>query len=318
MANFSLCVIGNKNIGGINCDTSRGVLRQPFIFNDSFAAEDVSTPADFLAALVAGSKKGKNEIGKVFPLPTVEEITDKSDANKEGTLALGFKQILFEGRPAYEAKFFAGMVQLKSLRSFNGKTIGILEYDANKNMWGTVANNTFKGFRAKIFFSGGKIATGQNVEEGIVTVTISILDVNEYFDNAYMIPIEGNITEVEGLVDIELYQISQAANVFQIGARLQTSQFGQYLNIYDNFDDDLAVGALWEAFTGVGYGTALEIDSVAKNAATKGWTVTFDETAFNALPAGAKIKLMGVSPTDLDAADVTGVELSPVILTKAA
>lgn len=315
---FSLCVIGNKNVGGIKCDVSRGVLRQPFIFNDSFDAGQAGTPEAFLASLVAGSKKGKNEIGKVFPLPTVEEITDKSDANKEGTLGLGFKQILFEGRPAYEAKFFAGMLQLKSLRSFNNKTIGILEYDANGNMWGTVANGTFRGFKAKVFVSGGKIATGQNVEEGVVTVTISILDVNEYFDNAVMIPITGNITEVEGLVDVDMYVISQAANVFQVGINLQTSQYGQQINIYDNFADELADEGLFVAATGDGFNNALAITSVEKNDALDGWTFTFDDTAFTALAAGTKIKLSAVSPTDLDAADATGIEINPIILTKTA
>lgn len=314
---FSLCTIGNKNVGGIKCDVSRGVLRQPFIFNDTMDANDALDSDTFLAALVARSILGKNEVGKIFPLPVVEEITDKSEANKEGSLALGFKTTLFEGRPAYEAVFFAGSVQLKSLRSYNGKTVGILEYDANKKMWGTVSGGLYKGFAAKIFFSGGKIATGQNVEEDVVRVTISILDVNEYLDNAYMMPIDGNITDVEGLVDIDAYEFAaHTTNVYKVGFRLGTSQFNKYLNMYDSFTDELASGALFAAYTGATFTTPLTITSVTKDTVNKVYNFTFDSTMHTALAPNAKIKIVPVGPTALAAADITGIEIDSLIVVK--
>jgi hypothetical protein len=317
MSSFSLCTTGNKNVGGIKCDVSRGVLRQPFIFNDEFDAADVADSDTFLNKLVENAGLGKNTSGKVFPLPTVEEITDKSEANKEGSLALGFKQVLFEGRPAWEAKFFAGNVQMKSLRKFNNKTVGVLEYDANGNMWGTVSSGKFKGFAAKVFFAGGKLATGNAVEEGIVTITVSILDVNEYFDNAYFMPIEGNITDVEGLVDVEMYEFAaHVSNAYKIGIRLATSQVNKYLNMYDNYGDELADGALFLAYTGADFLTPLTITSVAKDTTNKVFTFTFDSTMHTALAANAKIKIVAVAPPDLADADITGIEIDSVIVVK--
>jgi hypothetical protein len=317
---FSLCTLSNKNVGGIKCDVARGVLRQLFIFNDDLTAENVDTPATMLTSLITGSRLGKNETGKVFPLPSVEEIADKSEANKEGTLALGYKQILFEGRPAYEVKFFAGTVQMKSLRRWNNKTVGILEFDANSNIWGTVAGGKFKGFQAKIFFAGGKAATGQAVEEGVVTMIVSFLSNSEYFDNNYMMPIEGNITDVEGLVDVQSYIFSGTTNVRKIGFRLPTTQVNKYLNMFDSFEDELADDALFEAFS-IGAGgvlTALPITSVAKDTLNQVYNFTFDSTAYNALAVGTKILVKALSPTVLRANDITGIEIDDLQFLKAA
>lgn len=316
---FNLCTVSNRNTGGIKCDVSRGVLSKPFIFNDDYEVGDVNTPQTFLAALIASSILGKNESGKVFPMPNVEEITNKAEANKEGTLALGFKQILFEGRPAYEIKFFAGNVQLKALRAYNNKTVGLLEYDRNKNMWGTVSGTKFKGFSAKVFFTGGDLATGQNVEEGVVTMTISILDVNEYRDNNYYMPIEGNITDIKGLVDVEGYVFSQATNVVKIGYRLQTSQLGKYINMFDNFEDELADAGLYLAYSvgADGVLTPLAITSVVKDAVNHVYTFTLNATAYGLLAPGTPIKIFAVNPATLEANDITDVELDPVILAAA-
>lgn len=318
---YSLCGSSVDNLGQQKCDKAKGVLRKPYIFNGSIDEADYATNDGFLARMIANSLLTKTDPNKVFPMQEVQDLADTSEANKEGSLNLGFKATLLEGKPAYTAKFFAGSDLLKRLRTFNNQIVRIIELDANGVFWGTKVGNKFKGFQAKIFVTGGRIATGQNVEEGVVTVTISILSVSEYIDNAYWIetPAGGNVEDIIALLDVNLKYISNAANVFKIGMYIPGSNaIGDY-NIFDAVGAAIAaMAADFSAGTGANYGTNLAITSIVVDNTLKCLTVTFDSTAYTALANGTKIKLNPPTPAELDDADVTETELLPVILTKAA
>jgi hypothetical protein len=149
-------------------------------------------------------------------------------------------------------------------------------------------------------------------------MSISFLDTSEYYDNAVYLDVSGvNMTNVEGLIDATLYEAaSHSTNVYKIGVKIPTSQAGVSINLYDEYADELAVTALWAAYTGATYSTSLTITSVAKDAALKAWTVTFDSTAYTALASGTKIKLNLVSPALLDVGDVPGVEGVAIVVIK--
>ncbi len=312
---YSLCGKSVANTGEQACDKSKGVAKKFFIFNGSIDPADYVSESAFLAKLVANSKLSKDSANKVFVINEIQDFTDASEANKEGSLNQGYKTVLLEGKPAYKGKIFAGADLLKRLRTFNNQTVRIIEYDSNGVFWATKVGTAVKGFSAKLFFTGGKLATGQNVEEGIADVSISFLSTSEYIDNAGWMETTGNVEDITPLLDVNLTYISKSSNVFKIGLSIQGSSL---IGAYNPFDE---VGALiapltFTAGTGVNYGTTLPITSVAVDNTLKALTVTFDNTAYTALASGAKIKLSGPIPSVLDAADVTETELIPVILTK--
>lgn len=312
---YSLCGKSVANTGELACDKSRGVLKKLFIFNGSIAAADYADEATFTQKLIANSKLSKNDSNKLFTLNEAQDLADASEANKEGSLNLGFKTVLLEGKPGYTMKIFAGGDLLKRLRSFNNQTVRILELDANGIVWGTKSGTSFRGFLAKIFVTGNKIATGQNVEEGVVTVSVSILSTSEYFDNNYWIETVGNIDDIRALNDVSLVYKSNASNVFKIGLQIIGSDLMGGYNIWDDYGS--AISALtFSAFTGADFASSLAVTSVAADTALEALTVTFDSTAYNALSSGDKIKLVGPTPAVLDAADVLDTEIIPVILTK--
>lgn len=314
---LSLCDSVVANTGELACDKSRGVIKKLMIFNGAIGSSDYTDAETFLARLVANSKLSKTDSNKLFVLNEAQDVADASEANKEGSLNLGFKTVLVEGKPAYKIKFFAGGDLLKRLRSFNNQTVRVLEYDANGVVWGTKSGTDFKGFQAKLFFVGNKIATGQNVEEGVVEVTVSILSTSEYFDNCYWMETSGNFEDVVALQDVQLTYISKSSNVFKIGAYINGSNLAEVYNIHDDYGAILAtLDANFSAGTGTNYGTGLTITSVAADDSLKCLTVTFDNTAYSALSSGTKIKLSGPTPAQLDGADATGIEILPVILTK--
>ncbi len=312
---YSLCGTSVDNTGEQACDKAKGVLSRLAIFNGLIAAADYVDQDTFFAKLVTNSKLSKSATNKFFPLPEIQEIARTSEANKEGTLNLGYKTVLLEGRPAYTVKFFGGADLLKRLKTFDNQTIRLIEYDANGVFWGTKTGTDFIGYQAKIFFKGGEMATGQNVEEGLIEATVSFLSAVEYFKNSYWMESTGNYSDITPLLDVNLTYISNATNVFKIGMTIPGSNaIGPY-NIFD--EHGAAIAALtFTAGSGTNYGTSLPITSIAVDNTLKCLTVTFDSTAYTALSPGVKFRLNPPTPAVLDAADVTETELLSVILTE--
>lgn len=310
---YSLCGKSVANTGELACDKSRGVLQNILIFNGSIDSADYADEATFTAKLSALSKLSKDDSNKLFLLNEVQNLEDSSEANKEGSLNLGFKAILAEGKPGYKIKIFAGGDLLKRLRKFNNQTVRVLEYDKNGVVWGTKSGSLFKGFQAKLFFVGNKIATGQNVEEGVVEITVSILSTTEYFDNNYWAETSG--LQMSSLMDVTMIQKSNVDNVYKIGLQIEGSNLEGAYDIWADYGSAIS-GTTFTAKTGVDFSTDLPVTSVAADSATGAMTVTFDTTAYTALAAGAKIKLVPPTPTVLDAADVPDTEIIPLIITK--
>lgn len=312
---LSLCASSVDNLGELACDKSRGVLKKIFIFNGEVAVADYTDEAELFAKLVANSKLSKSDSDKVFVVNEAQEITDSSESNTEASLGLGFKAIIREGRPSYTVKIFAGADLQKRLRTFNNQTVRILEWDANSTLWGTKSGTNFKGFQAKLFFTGNKLASGQNVEEGICTFTISILSTSEYFDNPYWADLsDHNIEDIVPLTDVTLAYVSAVSNVHQISMKIAGSNLIEDYDIYDDYMD--AIDALtFTALSGAGVpATPLAITSIAKNATLSTLAVTYDSSAYAS--ATGNIKLVPPTPATLDAADITGIELLSVTYAK--
>jgi hypothetical protein len=309
---LSLCSSSVNNTGELLCDKSRGILKKLLIFNGSIAAADYADADTFFDKLVTNSKLSKSAGNKIFVINEAQDVADASEANKEGSLGLGFKAVLLEGKPAYKVKFFAGGDLLKRLRTFNNQTIRVLEYDADGVVWGTKSGTSFKGFQAKLFFKGNNIATGQNVEQGVVEVYISILSTSEYFDNAYWMETSGNIEDIVGLMDVTLAKVSNSSNVYKYSMKIAGSNLLEDYNIYDDYA--VLIAALtFTAKSGSGVPSAsLAITSVGVDATLKLLVVTYDSTAHTAITTGHNIMLIPPTIATLDAADVTGVELLSV------
>lgn len=307
---LSLCASSVANTGGISCDKSRGVLKKIFIFNGSISSGDYATEAALFAKLVANSKLSKSDSNKVFPINEAQEVTDSSEANTEGTLGLGFKQVIREGRPAYQVKIFAAADELKRLRTWNNQTVRILEWDANGTLWGTKSGSSFRGFQAKLFFTGNKLATGQNVEEGVTTFTLSILNTTEYYDNPYWAAMSShNVEDIKSLIDVPLSFISNSTNVHKIGMKIPGSNLIEEYNIFDDYGAAIAaLSANFSALSGAGTPTTeLDITSIAVDNSLKCLTVTYDSDDYTA--ATGNIRLVPPTPAQCDAGDVTGIEL---------
>lgn len=308
---LSLCASSVDNTGELACDKSRGILKKLFIFNGLIGSASYADVDTFFAKLVTNSKLSKSDSDKLFVINEAQEIADASEANKEGSLNLGFKTTLLEGRPAYKVKLFAGADLLKRLRTFNNQTVRVLEYDANGVVWGTKSGTNFKGFQAKLFFAGNKLATGQNVEEGVIEMTISILSTSEYFDNAYWMETgDNNIEDVVPLIDAQLEYVSHVSNVLKYSVKINGANLMENYDVLEDYGTEIAaLAASFSALSGAGTpATALAITSMAISGGLL--AVTYDNTAYGT--ATGNIKLTPPTPAQLDAGDVVGIEILSV------
>lgn len=313
---ISLCASSVANVGPIQCDVGPGIAKKIFIWNNSEDIVNV-TGALFQPYFETASKLPKAAANKLFAFPEHEDVVDASEANVEGTLNQGLKMIIREGKPVYTLKVLAGQSLVRLLRKFNNQNVRVLMLDSNNRIWGVKQGTKFIGAQANLFVSGLKFATGQNIEERVVTITLSYLSASEVNDDAAFGEVD-NSSGIIGLIDVDLTQTAaNAANVWHIGAEIPTAEIGQSIFVADTYGTELADALLWEAFTGIPvYGTPLAIDSVTYEPANKGWVVTFDAVDYAALAALTKIKVQWVTPALLEAADVDGLESNFIIITK--
>jgi len=316
----SLCGAIGANTGELLCDVARGITRRISVGGFSIDAADYASAALLETKLSTASQLPKANSGKLFLFPIIEDIVDSSEANREGTLNQGFKTILLEGKPAYTFKMFAGNSLVKALRKFNNQTVRVFEHDANGRMWGTLSGTSVIGCRAKLFVGGAKAATAQNVEEGVVTMVLSILDTYEYFDNAAFVDLSAvNQNNIKALLDVTITEYAaHAAEVFKVKATIKTSQVGVPYDLYEEYQDLLADPAAWTVKSGATYGTTNTIDSVAKNVANKGWDITIDPTEYAAIGADPanKVSIELKAPSVLAGLGISGFEGIPLLTVK--
>jgi len=310
---LSLCSSSVANTGELACDKSRGVLKKLFIFNGSIGSSDYASETTLFNKLVANSKLSKSDSNKLFVINEAQDIADASEANTEGTLGLGFKAVLREGKPAYTIKIFGGGDLLKRLRTYNNQTVRFFEWDANGTIWGTKSGSNFIGFQGKLFFTGNKLATGQNVEEGVVTITLSVLSTSEYFDNPYWASLaSNNIEDIKALIDVPLAFVSNVTNVHKISMKIADSNLVSDYSVGPDYGTEIA--ALSANFSATIGGAALTITSITYDSALEALTVTYDSTGYSG--GSGTIVLTPPTPTQLDGGNVVGVELLPVSYTK--
>lgn len=321
----NLCSTVGGNTGGVDCGDKRATPRKIAAGGKEFSSSDYADATTLQAAFLAACKLNTGDANKLFPFPEINEVEILTEADTEGNLALGPKKRLRKGRPGYRYSVEISHQQYQKLLAFDGKTVSVFTFDENSNMWGYRANaaaytpntNNFKGERAYITVSGNGFSDGNNANAGVATITIAYLSVEDFEKRGTYASLPDLASgDLVGLKDVLLSEPSaHVSNVYKIKMTIPLPKLASDLNIYDDFG--VAIAALtFTAFTGATYSTSLAITSVAVDATNKCLTITFDSTAFTALSAATKIKLVPPTATVLDAASVTGIELAPIIVTK--
>lgn len=305
----NFCANRAGNTGAPKCDPRRGIPVFPILGDREI------TPAEadaFQAVYEAAVKAATGDDDKLYPFPLIQNVDDQTEAPTEGSLGLGFTEVLREGHVKYQFRVVIGQCLYKALRKFNGYTGHCFIYDNLKQLWGyEKANGNLSGYKVASFFVTGN-GFGNGSDPVSATVTIVLESPEEFHDYAAFIPIDFNIGDIKGLQDAELFEAAaHVTNVYKIGIKTACDE----TNLYDAYSALIASAAVWNLVR-LDTGATVSITSVAVDATLKAWTVTADNTAYTALPAGTKLQFKLDDPADLDSADITGIESIALVVTK--
>lgn len=312
---LSLCGSIGANTGQIDCDPTRGNPARIMPGGATFSSSDYADQTTMDAAIVSKLKLPTGNSQKLYPFPVIQGTTDQTEAAKYGNLGYGLKVKLLRSKNGYEFEVLAGTALEKKLIAFDGQVIPLLILDDKSQIAGIKdSNGNFKGANYLIGVEPAGYGDAQNAKS--TKITISIVDSQDFTENAYFYTTALPSSSIVGLKDVILSEPqAHSTNVYKIKMKIPTAKLNGDLDIWDDYGS-LIAALTFTAGTGTNYGTSLTITSVAADNTLKALTVTFDSTAFTALSSGAKIKLIPPTPAVLDAANVTGVELFPIILTK--
>lgn len=314
---ISLCGSVGKNTGKMKCDTRRGVPRVAIIGGGTYDASQYATSIAFKQALLDSINLATGDGEKMYPFPEVQNVANNTEANTTAATGLGFQFVLREGKPGYTFGVLIGSNLEKSLRAFNGEIVPVMIFDNKGNVWGKLdSEDNFVGVDALIFTTGKPYSDGNSVDAEYTLVSISFTSAQDFFDFAAYVPTDFNVSNLDGLLDVNLTYLSNSTNAYKIQGIIPNTDLSNQQYIEKKYGTELASSTLWEAFTGVTFATPLTLTGVTDDTANKAHTVTFDSTLYAALASGAKILLRLKSPTVLKAADVVGIEGVSVILTK--
>jgi len=312
---LSLCGSIGDNTGIIDCDLVRGNPVKIAPGGATFDSDDYADQTTMDAAILSKLILPNGNSQKLFPFPVIQGNTDQTEAAKYGNLGYGLKVKLLRSKPGYEFDVLAGSALEKKMIAWDGQIVPLYILD-DKSQWAGVkdSNGIFRGANYLIGVEPRGYGDAQNPKT--TKITISIVDTAEFTESAYFHVTALSSSDIVGLKDVVLSEPqAHASNVYKVKMKIPTSKLNGDLDIWDDYGT--AIAALtFTAGTGTNYGTSLTITSVAADNTLKALTVTFDSTAFTALSSGAKIKLTPPTPAVLDAADVTGIELGSIILTK--
>lgn len=315
---ISLCSQTGANTGGIDCDVTRGIPQVIIAGSKQFASSDYVDSDTFEAAFTAAIKQAAGTATKLFPFPVIQGNTAKTEAAKYATLGYGTQIKLLRSKPGYEFDVLAGSSLEKKLIAFDGKQVPLFILDDQSNIWGVQdADGKFSGATYMVGVEPREFGDAQNAKT--TKITISLVDSRDFIEYAAFMNTSFAASDLKGLNDVKLVEpAAHASNVHYIKTYVPTTQLGNGLDITEDLGANLASTSLWTAKTGTGYTVTLSITSITYDSTNKRLVFTFDSTAYTALATDATIKLIPDAVPDLDAADVTGVEIAFVILKKTA
>jgi hypothetical protein len=320
MANLSVCGTDGANTGLVLCAPSPGKAMQLAIFAGALLPVDYATDLAVKNKLVGYSKLSKKDSSKLFILPLNQDKENKKENNTEQTFTNGLKIVTREGLSAYRFSYFTTLSQNQALRKFNGSQVRVLVQDDANLVWGTTqeaSNGTknFVGRKATLFFEGLDFV-GDDKVSGVGYVEVTFLSASEsYDDSAYVNPGVSLESAAQALLDVQLFEkVASATNTKKISGLVPTGKLGGDKDIYEDFS--ITLGVLTNFYAkNLTTGASIAITSVTPNAAGY-WDIVIDSAAYTALTVGTKVEIGCIAPNLLDAANVVGIEVLPVVITK--
>lgn len=300
------------NVGVPPCDLAKKRMKG-VIFADkgvTFSGADIASVNSFIGAVKTKTTAARG--GRVYPiwdLLNFEDNTGEPSTGSVGNLTTATR-ITSDAIPAFRYGYNGTEARHKRIAAMMGASLDVFFVDEQFAVYGTeVAAGEFGGFSVlQAYADTSKFPVADSVNQYSFRVTLG--SIAQYRDQSLYVVTNAGILAATGLININLIEDSNIANVYKIGVIADGGT-----NLEPLYGGDLD-GLTWTA-TNLETGNAITVTSVADDTANKVLTITFDSTAYTALNSGDRIQLMGPSAADMATAGVKPYEIISLVITKA-
>lgn len=249
--------------------------------------EDYDTVHEALQAAVV-----EEPAKRIYPIWKFDEVADNSEQLTVNTSGYGTKKPGREGD--YEWSFTlleAGMCFQKRLRTLNNlKGYKVVFFDKQHVMWGTqnLTNNGLKGYSYS-YIHAEKLKINDGSKDAIYVWRVSLYKPEELNDNFSFLKLEVDPEEsVKGNIDVTVTQLATSSGHVIVGVKTRCDD----TDLYETYADDMAVeGAFVCKDSG---GTVIDLGSVTKDNALKGWNLAGAGIATVSLATPKALAALGV------------------------
>lgn len=259
--------------------------------------------ANDLTKTLQDAAERSNPLNRIYPIHGFTALADNSEEDVVSTLGYGGRTKIRPGFYDWMYEYvLGGICTHNELIRLSRRKLGVYFYDAKNVLYGRNIATGIGSIPLEFFDVPKWSANDGSVE---VKFNIQFSFAPKYLnENIGFLQTDIDFTDIKGLQTANL-QAKGAQTTTVLNVEAVTSCGGD--NLYNLFDNDLAVGGLWSVRDSV-TGNVLLIDSVAANPTTGTWTITLDQARTGAVIVGT---------TDLQSlisADVTGYEFKQTLI----
>lgn len=303
----NVCDVAGSNTGRPKCDPRLGKIEYPyFTISAEFTKEEMDDPELLAEAIDAKLKLPNGDPNKLYRFPKMREAADNTGDPTSVTLADGYEEFI-DALPKYLLTSTPGNCQWAAMSSFNGWPGTFFAIDDKKQF---IAKRKADGGGTGIQIGNlytDKPRFGANGAINAARTRLSIANADEML-NLKFTKVTFDIEGQKNLVDVVLVDrenendSGSANNVLKIGIVTSCDETDMYSAYKALLDDP----SLWRI--SLPDDTAINLDTVTAEDATKSFVLTIDPTDYSAIPLNSTFFVDLAVPADLADAGVTGVE----------
>lgn len=303
------CAANRRNTGFGGCPVDWKLIKGCFLFDN---------PASFSEAQIADLQNTlqtqafqDSKTGRCYPIHNFLNPVEATDKSTMQTFTDGSKAKVRDGVFDWSFQITAGAFCLyQAVRTHIGNsTAYALFYDAERKILGYNNNGELAAIPLMVFdVPLWNMNTGSEVAKYILNF---IFDGSYGSDNADYTKAQFPLTNVLGLQDIKLLLNSWNHTTGVTNVTVMTECGGS--NLYDQYNTQLMVGALWSA-QNTATGATIPVLSATPIAGSKTFNVALNTASPN-YPTNNAISLSLVAPSVLTAAGIIGYESETATLT---
>lgn len=291
------------------CDLAKGKIKGVILADRgvSFTPADRASVASMIAAIKTKTTAARgSRVYPVFDINNFEDSTGEPQTGSIGNLSTA-TIVVQDGIPVFRFGYNGSEKRHARMALMNGASLDVFFIDDKFAMYGTQSGDNLKGYnvlQAYTYVSRFIVADAVNQ----YSFQLTLGSIAEYRENSNYVVLNSGVLSAQGLIDVELFELSNVANVYKIQPIADGGT-----NLSANDTTNAAIAGLTFTAKRLDTGAAIPITSVAADNTLDALTVTFDSTAWTAA-AGQDVQLNGPSAADLAGAGVKPYEMIPVII----